>query len=446
MNLTTRDRAVKPCDLTIADAANLYLMQMFNRAWSAQVSWGHYRSCQHRLRRVVECMGEQNALSNVTKESLNSTILYFAQRPPCKKRKFQKKPADQPISLYTAKGIIAMVRALFVWLADHDQLTWERPRGFDRIFKLKDRRLKTPDEVAREARSVISGEVDTFTIAELTRLFRAARSRDRLYILLGLNCGFTSGEISSLHTFEVFLDADVPCIHKRRAKTGVEAKWSLWPETATMLRRHRAATNARHLWLMTPLCNQLVEVDEFCRRDAIDQSWKLLYPRVGLDRVLGFRFMRKTGADAIKRLGGLEESEMYLAHQESGLNKHYANRNWPKLWTCLERFRAQLPFLGPTWDLDPEECLFTQSGNPDWSAVNPPWVQKATKRSQSGMLNVSFHQVKRRFSARIYQKGETYCSGYFEKAEDAASAAKEIRRKLEAGIDPRKRRRKQQPE
>ena len=58
---------------------------------------------------------------------------------------------------------------------------------------------------------------------------------------------------------------------------------------------------------------------------------------------LGFKFLRKTGADRIKKLGGLEVSEMYLSHAETnGMNRHYANRNWPQMHECLNLLREQL--------------------------------------------------------------------------------------------------------
>lgn len=434
---STASRRVAVDRLTVADAANLYLHQMYERADANQVTWGHFRSCQHRLKRIVERAGREILLANLGKGDLQALVLWFATRPPCKPRKYQKQPLGQPMSVVTAKGCITMVKALFVWLADHDDLQWERPRGFDRLFKLKAHRMKTPDEHARDARAIVSGDVKTFTVAELARIFRAATSRERLYILLGLNCGFTSGEISSLRTFEVVLDGNDPYIHKRRAKTGVEAKWALWPETAALLRRHRAPASERLSWLQTGAGNALVEVDAEGRRDAVDRAWTALWPRTGMTRWLSHRFLRKTGADAIKRLGGLEESEMFLAHQEGGMNKHYANRNWGKLWACLDGYRAELPFLGSAWDIDPEECLFTQEGNPDWCEANPPWVQHVTSRSRTGLLNVSLHPIKKKYYARVYQKGRTYSSRYFRDIAQAEQAGREIRRQLELGIDPR---------
>jgi len=250
-------------------------------------------------------------------------------------------------------------------------------------------------------------------------------------MLLGMNCGFTSGEISSLRQFEVNL-TDTPYIHKRRHKTGVEARWTLWPETAALLRKHRAVgSNSGLYWLLTGAGKQLVEVTETHRRDSIGQSWKQLFARTPDLDWMAFRYLRKTGASAIKRLGGLEESEMYLAHQEVGLNKHYANRNWDRLWACLEQYRAQLPFLGPAWTLEPEECLFTMDLGTPWGDLAPPHAQRVTKRSALKRLNVSFNTRKRMFYARVYRKGRTHFSGYFSTAEEAQTAAQALRLKVD---------------
>lgn len=434
---TRRARTVALDQITVADAANLYLDHLHARARAGQVGWGHYRSCRQHLVCALEVLRRDRPLAEVGKGEIQAAVLHFASRPPGRPRLFQRAPAGRPIAAATAKGRITVMKAMFVWLAEHDLLTWERPRGFERLFRLKDRRLQTPEEAARACGAVVSGEVDSFTPQELTRIFRAGRPRDRLYILLGLNCGLTSSEISSLRTFEVSLDAERPFIHRRRGKTGVEARWCLWPETAALLRGQRARANAGRYWLLTEAGNPLVEVDDRCRRDAVDQAWKSLWPRTGMTRWLGFRFLRKTGAGAVKRLGGLEESEMYLSHQEPGLNKHYANRNWERMWSCLERYRAELPFLGAAWELDPCECLFTQdAASPDWSEANPPWVQRVTKRSRSGLLNVSLHAKKGKYYGRIYRRGRTYCTGYFDRPDDAAAAAREIRRQLDSGVDP----------
>lgn len=425
-------RSIPAGRFTVPDLANLYLDELFHRAEADQVSWGHYRSTMGRLRRLCEYFGNERTLSAVGKHELLTAVLHFSSRPPCQDQPYQRRPRGEPVSVSTAKQLISQIKALFAWAADHDQLRWERPKGFDRVFKLKAERLKTAQEQFREVSELVCGGVRTYSADTLAQLYRHATSLERLFLLLGLNCGFTSGEIASLRRFEVFLDTDRPYIHKRRHKTGVEARWVLWPETAALLRRHRARANVDLRWLLTAAGKPLVEVTCTHRRDSVDKHWKELFRRTASVAWMGFRFLRKTGANAVKRLGGLEESEMYLAHQEPGLNKHYANRNWERMWGCLEKFRAELPFLGPIWAIEPEECLFTEVlGGRTWGDIEAPFRQRVTKRSTLKALNVSFHTGKQKFYVRVYRKGRTHCGGYFDRVEEAEAAAQALRLELD---------------
>jgi integrase len=421
--------------VTVLDLANLFLDELHRRGMASQVSWSHFRCTQNRLKRLCEYFGRRQPLSEIGKEHLVRAVMHFASRPASQDRPYQRQPKGSPISIASAKGVISQLKALFAWAADHDQLQWERPRGFERIFKLKRNGLLTAAERQQEAKELVTGEVRVFSPEELGHIYHSATSRERVFMLLGLNCGFTSGEISSLRRFEVFLDDPTPYIHKRRSKTGVEARWTLWPETAALLRKHRAKANEELRWLLTLADGPLVEVTEYCRRDSIDKHWVSLLKRAEIEQRLGFRFLRKTGANAIKRLGGLEESEMYLAHQEPGLNKHYANRNWDRMWACLEEFRSELPFLGSAWTLEPEECLFTCDLGVPWGDIEPPHSQRVSKRSDLRKLNVSFHTIKQKFYARVYRKGKTHFDGYFQTVEEAEEAAKRLRLKLD-GIRP----------
>jgi integrase len=243
---------------------------------------------------------------------------------------------------------------LFTWVAEHDRLDWEKPKRFERVFKVKWSQMKTPEERQREQNEVVSGDVQTYSSEDLSKLFHAASPRERLYILLGLNCGFTSSEIGSLARFELFLDDPQPFVHRKRPKTGVEARWKLWPETVAAIRQNLAERNPQQLAFLSIAGNPLVEVNDRCRRDVIKQAWAPLLKKAGIANPLGFKFLRKTGADRIKKLGGLEVSEMYLSHAEAnGMNRHYANRNWTQMHGCLELLREQLK---PLWHLkgDPE--------------------------------------------------------------------------------------------
>jgi integrase len=74
---------------------------------------------------------------------------------------------------------------------------------------------------------------------------------------------------------------------------------------------------------------------------VIGQAWRKLIKKAGVTH-LGFRHLRKTGADMIRRIGGLEVSEAYLAHSEKTLARVYSNRDFDKLADALGTMEAEL--------------------------------------------------------------------------------------------------------
>jgi len=356
-------------------------------------------------------LGEHVRLASIGEREIQEAVLLLVRRPMARRRNHQTKE-PRPLAIKTVVNCVRAMKAMLVWYFEMDGCAWNKPKRFEKLFRLRQRQMATAEERERAAMEVVSGEVATFSIEELSALWEEASNKVRLFMLLGLNCGFTSSEVSNLRTFEVFLDAEVPFVHRFRDKTGVEARWCLWPETVLLLQALKAEDNGDRRWLLTEYGNPLVEVTPRTRRDAVEQAWKTLLRRIDPNRRLGFRFLRKTGADAIKRLGTLEESEMYLAHAEPGINKAYANRNWGRMWGCLRQLRLQLPFLGEKFSLARKE---------DCSAT-------PTKRSKTGFRNVSYHAGKDRYYARVMVNGEVRCSGYFRSAEEAAVAADVLRR------------------
>ena len=79
-----------------------------------------------------------------------------------------------------------------------------------------------------------------FSNEELATLFRAAKPRMKLYMLLMLNCGMTQKDVSDLNVLEV--DWEEGRIIRKRSKTRgngnvPEVDYRLWPETWDLLQQ-----------------------------------------------------------------------------------------------------------------------------------------------------------------------------------------------------------------
>ncbi|MEO0511755.1 MAG: hypothetical protein AAF108_02520 [Planctomycetota bacterium] len=396
--------------LTVGEVCDLYLDSYIREAEANQIAWSTVHSTGHRLEWVRESLGVHSKVASLGEREIHDAVLFLARRPVARRRMHQTED-PQPLSVTTVVNCVRQMKAVLTWYAEMDGCTWEKPKRFERLFRLRKRKMMTPGEREQAAKAVVSADVATFKVDELTALWGVASNRMRLYILLGLNCDFTSSEIANLRTFEVFLEVPEPYAHRFRDKTGVEARWALWPETVEVLCAQKTTLNVEKRWLLTSYGNPLVEVTRRTRRDAIEQAWKRMLSTSGIERRLGFRYLRKTGADAIKRMGSLEESEMYLSHAEPGINKVYANRNWDRMWACLQQLRAELPLLVGS----------------SYSARQIETEPARSSRSATGYRNVCYHGGKKRYYAKIMVDGVVRCSSYFPTAEEAARAAMALR-------------------
>jgi hypothetical protein len=111
--------------------------------------------------------------------------------------------------------LVAAARRFFNWPRDSGK--WEEPRCFERSFHINRKARLTNQERKQAAQGA-----DTFTVEELRKLWQAANEQNRLFLALGLNCGFAQMAIAAPRAWEVDLAADPPRIWRHRRKTGTD--------------------------------------------------------------------------------------------------------------------------------------------------------------------------------------------------------------------------------
>jgi integrase len=260
-------------------------------------------------------------LAEVGAEQLAELIAFWLARPIAPS-------TDAPISECSARIIVKTARAVF----DHADAVgfWQAPRRFDRLFRLP--KVKTAPTT-----------IKTFSVAELARLYKQAEGQMKLLILLALNCGFCSAELSTLRRDEIDLDAKT--IRRARQKTAVVAEWKLWDETVKALKENMQAKG--ELALATDGGKPLMFYSPKGHRvDVIPNRWNRLLRRANADggaTIHGsFKLLRKTGATMVRAIGGVEVSETYLAHSEKTVARFYSTPSPQHLQDALTTFRKQL--------------------------------------------------------------------------------------------------------
>ena len=173
--------------------------------------------------------------------------------------------------------------------------------------------------------------IKTLTVAEIKTLLDAASGQLKLFIMLGLNAGFTQKDISDLLNDEVDWRAGI--IRRKRSKTKgfenvPEVAYKLWPETFRLLQEFRrqgssqALANENGGALVTV---RLKENGRLHKVDNIHTGYFRLCSRVDIKN-RPFKSLRKTSATLLrgsKEHTGLET--LFLGHAPRSMSeKHYS--------------------------------------------------------------------------------------------------------------------------
>ena len=197
----------------------------------------------------------------------------------------------------SVRAYLGSARSFLNWLDATDQFNWQAPRGMARTLKVS----ASLTGSSRDPRHM--------TVDQLKTLYAAADNRTKLAMLLGLNCGWIMGDITSATPDMFHLGGKHPHVARQRHKTkaaGHDPKpgqWALWAETVELLKTAR----------------------RFESVNALTLAWKRLRAKCGLlgDRSTAFKALRATAGQFIRDAAGHELAEAFLSHREKGVAAAY---------------------------------------------------------------------------------------------------------------------------
>lgn len=324
---TTVQPSKRQTGLGLHDAIDQYLAHESRRAPS-QVSYAHLYGVRVRVNRCKKLLPDK-PLAQVGYDDLAEWVALLASRPVSRHTK-------QRLGAVTAHDAIKGMRAMFDWFDLSNR--WVAPRRFERIFKVKRRSLMDQDEREREHE-----DVETFTVEELRKIMEAATNAwQRVFIATALNLAMTQRELAALRRRHFKgLDTDNPYVEKAREKTDIFCRWGyLFPEVTSGVRSILSGHDYNSVFV-TSRGNPPVRFTPTGRQDKVMMWWRPLVARAGV-RLLGFRFLRKTAADMVRKLSDRDTSEAMLAHANDGMAAHYTNHDWGKLTDALKKLYEQL--------------------------------------------------------------------------------------------------------
>lgn len=303
-----------------------------------QVSTSHFQRIRHSLE-WSKASVKDRPLTDLGYDAVAEIVAHFVSRPTGRK-------SGKPLSAYTVLHVLQAYRLMLTYLEDSGR--WDSPRNWLKAFKIKRKYLFT-----REEKQKLAGDVVTFTLDELTSLYRATADSgcQRLFMLLSLNTGGTQQELSSYLKDEFHLKGAQPALVHPRNKTGVMGRWRLWPETARLVAERLKETpeNPAGLAFLTSGDKPLVWYNDTNKMDSVKLVWARLLKKCPTVRPLSYKYLRKTASQIIRDLSDLETSQAFLAHAgQSVAERHYNNRCFDKLDAALVRMRKHLkPMFAP---------------------------------------------------------------------------------------------------
>jgi hypothetical protein len=271
-------------------------------------------------------------LYDLTGKKIEEILFYWGKRP--------LDANEKRYSRDTCKNQLILIRAFLRWLHRSD-MQWKLPADY--LF---------PRTKIEWLASEVSGEVKkrTFSVKEVGILWENATSLERIFIALGVNCGFGAAEIGTLAEAEV----NGNLIKRLRHKTKVFGAWWLYPITRSAIawaRRRKEVLGFTSDYLLVSDSGQPYSAVTAGNNNnqKIRNSWNRLMKRVRHDHPdfprLSFGKLRKTSASWMRRVGGGEMASIFIAHGQAtgdSLLDLYADRQFRKLFKCQKRIWSKL--------------------------------------------------------------------------------------------------------
>jgi integrase len=185
-----------------------------------------------------------------------------------------------------------------------------------------------------------------FSIPDIKTIMKQANERQRLYILLALNCGMYPSDIGRLRQSEV--DWNNGRIIRQRGKTRDRSAnvpcvdYLLWKETFSLLKKHKAETSEYALVNENGGCLYFQE-DGKSKSSAVECSWKRLMKKLPeIDKPL--KSLRKTPASLLENHAEYGRyAEYFLGEAPKSIaTKHYIQPSKEQFDKAMQWLRTEL--------------------------------------------------------------------------------------------------------
>jgi integrase len=234
-------------------------------------------------------------------------------------------------SVYYKRDIHQALYRLFYWASQREKLGFIAPANLKEIF--------TPVKSAKTANEVWDNEEGKYWKDEEVKLaLSKAQGELKAFVILGLNCGYSTSEIGALkkeHLVDISGAKYIRTIRNKTAKNQKPAKLrhKLWPETIAAIQE--TMSKDPELVFTTSKGNDVATNDYVGKlyREFLEEH-KLELPQ--------FKALRKTSANAVKALSDSDIASLHLGHATKTVTEaFYTEANWSKLDKATDTMRSK---------------------------------------------------------------------------------------------------------
>jgi integrase len=304
---------------TLGDLLKAFVDSRRREAAAGGLSQGRVEQQRIHAERFVEWAGRKQGL-----EKLSGSILLGYRDQVLDE-------VSKGLSSYTARDRLANVKSLVKFAFKREYID-AMPKCLDDDYQV----------------SLAKRAIETISKDEIFSLLHHATRRQRLYLLLGLNCGFYAGDIADTRISEI--DLNKGTITRKRSKTKSHENvptvaYKLWPETMEVVREfiERSGDVAFRSETGGTLITQKVNGQgRLTKNDAIHSSWKRL--QQASNSKSQHKLLRKTGATWLESSERFHRfGELYLCHAPQTIKQiHYAAPDLKGFHEALDAMREAL--------------------------------------------------------------------------------------------------------
>jgi integrase len=201
----------------ICDAIGEWLSFLETRVKIKQIDILRYDSYRQHILRFERFAGANEEIATIDEGMLERYHAHLAL-----------KIAENEMGHATANQALMTCKQFINWMV---QRKWINPLG-----NIKSKALTI---------GIPTKKVEIFEVYEIRRLIEAANEKQKLFILLMINCGFYQSDISDLGESEI--DWDLGIITRTRSKNSSQiVRYILWQDTLDLLKKYRAKISVKN--------------------------------------------------------------------------------------------------------------------------------------------------------------------------------------------------------